>query len=311
MRGKRLLILTYHRVLDRPDPMRPDDVVAGTFDLHMRLLSQFCHVLPLAEAIEKLRAGLLPRRAMCITFDDGYADNHDVALPILRRWRLPATFFIATGFIRGQRMWNDTVIESLRVAPGPLLDIQRLKLGTYAIDSPGRRMMAAADLLRKLKYLPMIERQQIVNAVADQTGLPCSGSLMMTPEQIRNLSANGMEIGGHTVNHPILMRCDAATAWTEIKQGKDDLEGIVGKPMRLFAYPNGKPNQDYGPQHVHMIREAGFNAAVSTLRGLARTGSDIYQLPRFSPWDVRPGRFLFRLFQQWLLPPESPTVLRR
>jgi peptidoglycan/xylan/chitin deacetylase (PgdA/CDA1 family) len=106
-----------------------------------------------------------------------------------------------------------------------------------------------------------------------------------------------MEIGGHTVNHPILARLDPAQARREIADGKEALEALVGSPVRSFAYPNGKPGQDYLAEHARMAREIGFDAAVSTSWGAASQASDSFQLPRFTPWDQGHGRFVLRMLQ--------------
>jgi peptidoglycan/xylan/chitin deacetylase (PgdA/CDA1 family) len=119
--------------------------------------------------------------------------------------------------------------------------------------------------------------------------------LMMRPAQIKRLHDEGMEIGGHTVNHPILAVLDAQEARAEIVGGKHRLEEITGAPVTLFAYPNGKPGQDYGPRDVELVKKAGFAGAVSTRSGVAGRGSDVFQLPRFGPWDRNPRRLGARL----------------
>ena len=118
---------------------------------------------------------------------------------------------------------------------------------------------------------------------------------MMRPAQIKRLHDAGMEIGGHTINHPILAMLDDEEARAEIVGGKHRLEEITGAPVTLFAYPNGKPDKDYGPRDVGLVREAGFAAAVSTIGGVANRSSDLFQLPRFSPWDRNPRRLGVRL----------------
>ena len=101
-----------------------------------------------------------------------------------------------------------------------------------------------------------------------------------------------MGVGGHTLKHPILGRLKASEARAEILLGKERLEGLLGEPIDLFAYPNGKPGSDFGPEHVQMVRELGFMAAFSTAPGAARAGDDLHQLPRFMPWQRRPWRQL-------------------
>lgn len=296
----RLAILIYHRVLPQPDPLFPGESDAETFDHQMRQLAGCFKIIPLLDAVQGLRQGTLPSRAACITFDDGYADNAEIALPILRKHGIPATFFVSTSFLDGGRMWNDTVIELIRRAPGDILDLSRMGLGQFEIGTIPQRRQAVYNVLGKLKYLPLELRRSRVEAMCALIPVIPSSNLMMTSDQIRVLHNAGMEIGGHTVNHPILARMENNAARAEIADGKEMLESIIRAPVRLFAYPNGKPGSDYLPDHVRMVKDLGFDAAVSTAHGAARTGSDLYQLPRFTPWDRGQVRFTLRMAQNML-----------
>jgi peptidoglycan/xylan/chitin deacetylase (PgdA/CDA1 family) len=97
----------FHRVSAQLDPLFPETMTVGRFDEICRWASELFNVLPLDEAAERLVDGSLPHRALAITLDDGYADNHDIALPVLRRHRLSATLFVATAFLEGAMMWNE------------------------------------------------------------------------------------------------------------------------------------------------------------------------------------------------------------
>lgn len=263
----------------------------------MTVLARYYRVLHLSEAIGRLRAGSLSARSVCITFDDGYADNYLRALPILRRHGLVATFFVSSAFIDGGRMWNDTVIEALRHHRDRVLDLDSIGLGRHAITTPEARGCVAARLIEQLKYLPYDKRIERVAAIEAIVGRTLPHDLMMSGDQVRGLVEQGMAIGGHTMTHPILSRIDNATARREISAGKEKLQSITGESVDLFAYPNGQPGVDYDARHVEMVRAAGFMAAVSTHRGVAQRCSDLFQLPRFAPWDRRPARFLMRLVQ--------------
>ncbi|MFD2365210.1 polysaccharide deacetylase family protein [Pseudoduganella sp. GCM10020061] len=287
-----LSILVYHRVLPHADPLFPAIVDAERFSLQLDLLRRCFNVLPLPEALARMRTGSLPPRAACITFDDGYADNEAVALPLLRAHGLHATFFIATGFLDGGRMWNDTVIETVRRAPVDTLACDCLGLGMVPVGTPVEKRMAVDLLLGALKYRPMHERVELAARIADGSHARLPNDLMMTTAQVRSLHAAGMEIGAHTVHHPILATLRAPAARHEIACGRDALEAITGGKVGLFAYPNGKPGQDYLPEHVGMVRALGFDGAVSTAWG---AGGDAFQLPRFTPWDRSPLRFALRL----------------
>ena len=118
---------------------------------------------------------------------------------------------------------------------------------------------------------------------------------MMQPAHVRNLRSLGMNVGAHTVSHPILARLEPGAARSEIARSKTDLERILGEPVPLFAYPNGVPDQDYAAEHAAIVRECGFVAAVSTAWGTATRRSDPFQLPRFTPWDRTSLRYGVRM----------------
>ncbi len=291
----RLSVLIFHRVLAAPDPLFPSEPDVARFDAQMRWVKDWFNVLPLAEAVRALRRGSLPARPLAITFDDGYADNATNALPILRRLGLPATFFIATGYLNGGRMFNDTVIEAVRAAKGATIDLAAIGLGAFRIDTVEAKRAALRELLPNLKYLPERERDTKAREVAACCGAELPDNLMLTDGQVVELDRAGMTIGAHTVTHPILARLPDEVARREIRESKDRLTELLGKPVTLFAYPNGKPGQDYTAAHVAMARELGFEGAVSTARGAAAPGCDLLQIPRFTPWDRQAWRFGLRL----------------
>jgi peptidoglycan/xylan/chitin deacetylase (PgdA/CDA1 family) len=295
-RGKnaRLLILIYHQVFERHDPLIPTEPDAAAFAAQADLLARHFNVLPLTEAVERLRRRSLPPRAVCITFDDGYANNFSVAQPILAKRRLPATIFVAPGFLDGGRMFNDTIIESLRRAPEDF-DLQRFGLPRYRLDSIGARVQAYGDLINRLKHRDPVERLRFSEEIGTLVGTALPSDLMMTSAQVAALARSGIEIGAHTMHHPILASIDAETARTEITRSKQRLEELTEKPVRTFAYPNGKPTTDYRPEHVQLAREAGFDLALSTAWGAASHSSDVFQLPRVAPWDRTALRYALRM----------------
>jgi peptidoglycan/xylan/chitin deacetylase (PgdA/CDA1 family) len=297
-----LSILAYHRVLPEPDPLLRGEPGAAEFERRMRWVKANFNVLSLGEAVRALREDRLPRRALSITFDDGYADNYKVALSILLDLRLPATFFVATGFLDGGCMFNDVAIEALRAAPGPELDLDDLGLGRHALGSDEQRSRAIDRILARLKYFELSRRSEVAREVARRAGARVRTDLMMTTEQVRALHAAGMEIGAHTVTHPILAEVADQRARDEMEASRARLEEITGAPVRLFAYPSGKPVRDYRRAHADLARELGFEAAVSSAWGAARPGNDLFQLPRFTPWDRGNFRFGLRLAAKRLTP---------
>ena len=291
----RLSVLIFHRVLPAPDPLFPDEMHAARFDELCGWLSEWFNVLPLDQAVQRLQAGTLPERAACITFDDGYADNLHVAMPILQRHSLTATFFIATGFLDGGRMWNDTIIETVRSCQAAVLDVSSLGLGSHPRGTVAEQQAAIAALIGQIKYRLVAERITLTQDIARLVNVQLPQNLMMTSAEVKAMHQAGMKIGAHTVSHPILARLTDDQARQEIGDSKRFLEQLLGERITVFAYPNGKPGEDYSPQSVEVVRSLGFDAAVSTEWGASRMGEDALQIKRFTPWDKTRLRFGLRL----------------
>ena len=287
-----LSILIFHRVLARQDNFNPDDIDAEVFDRQIGFLAECYRVMALDEAVDALVRGKLPPRAAAITFDDGYADNAEVALPILKRHGITATFFVASGFLDGGMMWNDKIIECAKRGDNRIVDLARVDLGEVRLSPTWQ---GAFDIIKKLKYLAPAAREEAIGMLIEAAGVTLPKNVMMARAQVANLTSNGMTVGAHTVHHPILASIALDEAEREIADNRAELEQITGEPVRLFAYPNGKPGHDYRREHVDLVRRLGFKAAVSTAWGVAQSSSDVFQLPRFTPWDTGPHRFGLRL----------------
>jgi peptidoglycan/xylan/chitin deacetylase (PgdA/CDA1 family) len=294
-RRARLSVLIMHRVLPEVDPLFPGEPDARWFDAMLGWLKSWFNVLPLDTAVAQLQDGTLPPRAAAISFDDGYADNYQIALPILQKHGLPATVFVATGFLDGGIMWNDAIIEMVRRAEGGRLDLDRFELGCHEIASVSQRRAAIDALIGQIKYLDVAARAELVAQCVAEVGSHLPDNLMMSSDELRRLRQAGICIGAHTVSHPILASLPDDRAREEIGHGKAVLEDLLQEPVTLFAYPNGKPAADYLPEHVAMVRDAGFSAALSTVWGAAGSESDVFQLPRFMPWDRTQLKFGMRL----------------
>jgi peptidoglycan/xylan/chitin deacetylase (PgdA/CDA1 family) len=297
-RGRRasLIVLMYHRVLATPDPLLPDEPTAAEFAAQMDLIAENFHVLRLSDAAHRLRSGTLPPRAVSITFDDGYSNNLRVAQPILAQRALPATVFVAPGFLGDGRMFNDTIVECIRRAPAEL-DLSKAGLSTFLLADMTSRRNAITNIIGALKYLECKERHARAQLIAEIVGAELPTDLMMNASEVRAAYHGGLEIGAHTVNHPILARLEPDAAEDEILKSRHQLQEITGGSVTSFAYPNGRPNSDYGAQHVAVVKKAGFELAVSTAWGAATIQSDPFQLPRIAPWDRDAIRFAGRMLR--------------
>lgn len=295
--GSCLSILTYHRVLPELDPMRPGEPDPQRFRRQMARLRRFFTPIALPDAVQALKRGeRLPQRAVAVTFDDGYADNLTVALPILREFGIPATVFVAAGFLDGGRMWNDTVIEAVRSRSEGAWDLSDIGLGILTVGEDEQKYQLAENMLEAIKHRPSEERMTAVARIAEGGGrLP--DDLMLTSEQLRELRTASIHIGAHTVSHPILTSLSAEASRREITESKVALERILSDEVSLFAYPNGKYGRDWNDAHAAMVRDAGYEGAVTTDSGVSSVDTDAYRLPRFIPWDRSDLRYLLRMLQ--------------
>lgn len=295
--GARLPVLMYHRVLPEADALQPGLHTAKGVNVQFETLAKWFKVLPFDEAVALLREGRLPPRAVSITFDDGYRDNHDVAFPLLRRHGLSATFYVATGFLDGGRMFNDTALEAVRRAPTGMLDLSHWGLAPLPISDAASRMLAVRQIVKAIKYFSFDQRQAFCQELARHTESPLPGDVMMSSEQVVAMSRGGMAIGGHTSHHPILSKIDDALAMQEIVGNREVIRGLTGRLPNTFAYPNGKPGLDYEAKHVQMVRKAGYEAAASTATGVCDRHVDTFQVPRFVLTEGSSAGVLLRMMR--------------
>lgn len=293
----RLSILSYHRVLTSSDYLRPGVPTEVEFEWQMALISKYFNPMPLLEARQRLEKGTLPENAICVTFDDGYKDNLEIAAPILKKYSIPATFFIATGFQDGSIMWNDWIIESVRSCTAASITIEDLNLIALPLLSEAEKLSATDKIIMAIKYMPPDLRAKYVDIVKSYGNSSWLNKLklMLSRDEVLQLHRMGFSIGGHTENHPILKSLDSVSAKKEIETGRDKLSQLLDEKIELFAYPNGKLDVDYSALDVELVEKAGFSLAVTTHKGVSTKNSDFFQLPRFTPWDHQPIKFLIRL----------------
>ena len=300
--GNRLSILIYHQVLPEPDPMRAGEPDARTFRWHMALISRYFRPMSLDEAARQLREGCLPPRAVAVTFDDGYLNNLEVAQPILAEFKVPATVFVATAFSNGGNMWNDRIIDLLGNPGLSRISLDSLDLRARDLGDVDNRLSVARELLPRLKYLDFRKREVAVDTLYQENNAPEAPRKMMSHQEVAKLQRLGVSIGAHTVNHPILRSLSPAEQRLEIEGSKRVLESVTGAAINSFAYPNGRRGDDYDDLSVQLVREAGFEQAVSTTWGVSTQATSNFELRRSTPWDSNGLRFHLRMLRNIVRP---------
>lgn len=291
----RLLIFAYHGVFQQADPLFPDEPDARTFALEMDIVSRYCQVMALPDAVRRLRDGTLPARAACITFDDGYENNLSVAMPILEARDMTATVFVTGDAVDRGIMWNDILIETMRKAG---IDAGYAEFDVPPDADPNlpapERLMR---VVRHIRYQPLETRFDRAQTFYQRAVGGRPPRLMLTREQVRHIADRGHDVGAHTLHHPILAGLPMPRAKEEIAGSYAWVREVTGRAPQSFAYPNGVPGRDYTDEHAAAVGDAGFGLAVSMRHGAAGRISDPFQLPRYLPWAVRKRAFALRLMQ--------------
>jgi glycosyltransferase involved in cell wall biosynthesis/peptidoglycan/xylan/chitin deacetylase (PgdA/CDA1 family) len=290
-----LTTLQFHKVpADAPDVPLGELPKSAFIDV-LDVLAETMHVMPLGEAIAELGRGRLPPRAVALTFDDGYPEWCEHVAQALRQRSMHATFFVTTGQLDSVGMWHERIDAAVAALPAQGAQLPEELMAFRDLSRPQMRLALARLLQEELKYQPLAQREAAIVALEQQGAGRYAAPRAFSAEHVRALHAAGFAIGAHTVNHPILSAVDDATAYDEIARSREVLSGLIGGPVDLFAYPNGRPGTDFAARHVDMVRASGYRAAVVTGGGVAGAGCSPFMVPRFTPWPGTPLRTSLRL----------------
>jgi peptidoglycan/xylan/chitin deacetylase (PgdA/CDA1 family) len=275
-------ILLYHRVTELAADPQLLSVAPSRFAEQLEVLRRDASPLPLSELTSIMRDGRqLPRRAVAVTFDDGYADNYLEAKPLLERYDIPATVFVTSGQVGSpQEFWWDDLERLLLTGPD---GANHAGWHIERPDDPTSQHERYRRLSEELRNAVDTVRQATLHRLAEQTGKGFQGRAShraMTESEVLDLARSGLiEVGAHTVTHPVLSRADPLTQRNQIAGSKSDLERILGKPVSSFAYPYGG-RQHYTRETVEIVRSLGFSRACSNFPGPVWRRTDTFQLPR-------------------------------
>jgi peptidoglycan/xylan/chitin deacetylase (PgdA/CDA1 family) len=300
LQGRSAAILMYHSVL--ADPSQQADSLGGivhsesAFRAQMELLARDYHPISLDQTVKHLLNGEdFPKRSVVITFDDGYADNYEVALPILDQFAVPATFYVTVDCVENKRLpWPSRLRFAFRRTKQTSWTDSKADSNakSWNLSSPPNReeaFLAACDAGCQLsgaaqeEFIRRIEHEL-------QASLPVeSGSLMMSYDQLRELAGHGHIVGSHTMTHPNMAQLKADDAQRELAESKQRLESSLGAPIKHFSYPCPALSPHWSEWTVEQSRAVGYDTAVTTNSGLTRRGDELLCLKRLHPTKTVEG----------------------
>jgi peptidoglycan/xylan/chitin deacetylase (PgdA/CDA1 family) len=288
--GKKAVILMYHSVMDDPtrQALTLGEIIHSTtvFQGQMELLARKYHPVSLDDVLLFVRGEKgLPARPVVVTFDDGYADNHDVAMPILNQTGVPATFYATVDCIEtGTLPWPSrlrhaflTTHQSRWEEPGG---------ATWPLRQDAYRQRAflrASDIAAKLTGQLQNQFVQAIETKLDVGPPAPTEKLMMTWEQVRSLVTKGHVVGSHTLTHPNMAQINDDEAAMEMSQSKQRLEQVLHSPVVHFSYPCPALTPHWKESTVAMSRKLGYLTAVTTDAGQIRRNDDPHSLHRTRP----------------------------
>lgn len=288
------LILGYHRVSENENDIYSTCVRPDNFAEQMAVLRQQANPISLDKLIEDLKRGTLPQKAVVVTFDDGYADNLYQAKPILEKFEIPVTLFVASEYIGRHFWWDEAacLLQDADILPPELsLQVNGESITWQVSENPDRSFLVEKVYRYLLGLTPKQRRQALdqlilqIDPTYDQYNC---GVRALTPQELVDFASDDLvTIGAHSVTHPFLASLSREAQRQEIEQSKQDLEGLLGQPVNSFSYPNGSSNEITRA----LIREAGYTSACTSDNDVANLGSDLFNLPRFWVPDQTGSKF--------------------
>jgi len=282
---RQALILMFHRFFGdgKGDPR---GLRIGRFAEYMQYLATRYHVVSLNDLTRQLRLGTVRPNTVAVTVDDGYDDFLSLAVPVLRKYGIPATLFVVSDFVEGHVWpWPDHFRFVFDHAPRhPITFRHRGETHALELQDEDDRRWAEEHWREYAKTISVPERDDLFGAIAEACGIeipitPPPEFRSLTWAQLKALTADRIDVGAHTRSHPILSRVSSEQLRDEIRGCKEDIERNLGLPVTHFAYPNGT-REDYTSETIKEVSRAGYQAAVTALAGINTPDTPIFELRR-------------------------------
>jgi peptidoglycan/xylan/chitin deacetylase (PgdA/CDA1 family) len=264
-----LTILTYHRISDTLAPGWDPEVVdapAAAFESQVKLLQRYFSLIDTRDLDAWRAGGRLPPNPAIITFDDGYRDNHDVVLPILRRLSAKAVFFVATMYIADRRVfWWELVNHALTLSPRQQLRLRYPEPRTLELATAEERRASVRTLLVMLKREVGVDMERFLAELYAAAEVRMdrdeerrlADNLLMSWDHVRALTDAGLDVQSHSHSHRVLHTLPPGDAAADLRRSRQELESALDQPVTALAYPTGRPLGD-APALRQAVVDAGF-----------------------------------------------------
>ncbi len=302
MRRSRSLILCYHRVAEGVDDPFQLCVTPARFAAHLDEIAQHGEPSTLAELSLRSR-----RPRVVVTFDDGYVDNLENAMPIAEAMGIPITVFVTSGVVGSQRGSVGSPGRAPAFGPSGIREISLpTSKGTVRIEvGSSTTNVDLQSVRRHLLPLPVAEIHRVLDAVSEQWATPAApppdARALTSSELVRLAASKVVTIGAHTVDHVRLRGLPAADQLQNISSSRKELERLSGQAISHFAYPYGGWDA-FDDNSVGAACSSRFETACTTIPGNAGPSSDPYRLPRRIVMNWSRRRFRAS-WQRWRLVP--------
>lgn len=301
-------ILCYHRVGTEGVPLY-SRLAPAVFEAQMRYVKKHYRLVPLDQLSDELRRDADVAPTLAITFDDGYRDLYQYAFPVLQKYQIPATIYlIGQCMATGSATWYDKIFVALSAATEQILEVELAEPRRYALSNQTHRMNVAWEIICHLRSVPNRQREQWCADFLRRMNPPQDRltGCMLDWKQVREMHANGISFGAHTMSHPAVSRLNAAELERELVASKSLLETGLNASVNDFCYPFGKP-ADCGKALEGFLARAHYRSAVTTTPGFNTRGTNPYQLRRLQVGDERSmASFAFNLARMFLETSEEP-----
>jgi peptidoglycan/xylan/chitin deacetylase (PgdA/CDA1 family) len=282
-----VLVVRYHCIQPAFDEsnafLRGIVHLSSDFEQHMAIIARNFHPVSLEDIYQaQVQGKPLPRRSVCVTFDDGFKDNLEIAAPIMEKHGVVGTIYVTTGLLKNEinpwfvRVRRAFHISTEKTYPG-------MEGTAYDLDDPAGRRAGFLEASRLCATSTGEKQQDLVQKVEQYLSVaPLDEYMMMTEEQVRQTAERGHIIGSHTVAHPNMAHVPAAILQQELVESKAALDGLTGRSCHHFSYPRPILSPHYTEATGAAARAAGYVTAVTCTDGLVRPDDDLMAIKRIS-----------------------------